>query len=740
MMVLLLGGCGTRTEDIKTLSDMKDKSLSIAIPDDIDVKEYVLDICPKAEIVSQNDVMYGVRSVSEGKVNAFIAGTEYISKAVKEANIKHIKVLDEPLHVYECALGISKLCKIPDFEAVINETISRMISDGTIAEMRNRWFDRKIEEMPEIKLSEDPVYTIEAVTFGQSKPYSYFDNGKLSGFDVELVYRVCRENNWGLNLSNAEYTGMLMGLSTGRYDLISANLYVTDNRAENISFSVPYNSNEISIAVYDSADADPAGKSLPKPEYADLSELSKAKNFAGVTGSVFDTFVRDKYPDVELSYYANAVDCALAVVNGKSDAFVFDVPMLNYLALNTDGVALMPEYMAKDNYSFITAKTERGMQLQQEFNQWLDQQKRSGELDRIYEFWCSADDPGQIFDFGALPDINGFIRIATSPECRPSVYYYNNQLTGYPIELIYDFCRDRGYGADISVMQFEGIIPSVISGKSDIAVDLISYTDERAESVLFTDRILEGGVGVLVRAVDTGTKEPFWNSLRNSLRKTFITENRWKLIASGLGATIEITLGGFILANILGAAFCACRMSKRRALNVIADIYDRIMQGTPMVVVLMILYYVIFGKTNVSGILVAILAFGLNSGASLAQQFCGSISGVDKGQTEAALALGFTKFETFMQIVLPQAARTALPGYFSEIIGLMKGTAIVGYIAVIDLTKSGDLIRSSTYDAFVPLLSVAFIYFLISFVILSLLKYCNKRLSPKRIRTQEVEK
>ncbi len=113
---------------------------------------------------------------------------------------------------------------------------------------------------------------------------------------------------------------------------------------------------------------------------------------------------------------------------------------------------------------------------------------------------------------------------------------------------------------------------------------------------------------------------------------------------------------------------------------------------------------------------------------------------MDRGQTEAALAIGFTKYQTFTGIVLPQAARAALSGYFSTLIGLMKGTSIVGYISVIDLTKSGDLIRSSTYDAFIPLLSVALIYFLITFVILSLLKYIRKKLAPKRVTAQEAQK
>ena len=497
---------------------------------------------------------------------------------------------------------------------------------------------------------------------------------------------------------------------------------------------------EIGVAVRGNSEALTEKDTASALEYAALSDLNNVKEFAILTGTIFDDIVKEKYPQAKIEYYQEMTDCALAVASGKSDAVIFDAPALEYVAACTDGVALMPEYLEKDDFHFILPKSERGEKLQKEFNEWLSEQKRNGEAERLYDFWCSDETPTEVLDFDALPKTNGKIRIAFSPAGRPDVYYFHNRPAGYPTELIYNFCRDKGYGADISVLSFDGLIPSLVSGKADIGVTFLSYTEERAESVLYTDSVKESGIGVLVRTVNNGEKNSFLETLKTGLKRTFVAEERWRLIVSGLIVTVLITLGGFLLANILGAAFCVCTMSGRKGLRIFADVYDRIMQGTPMVVILMILYYVIFGKSNISGIWVAIIAFGLNSGASLAQQFCGAITGVDKGQTEAALSIGFTKYQAFTGIVFPQAARAALPGYFSTLIALMKGTSIVGYIAVIDLTKSSDLIRSSTYDAFFPLLSVALIYFLISFGLLSLLKYFRKKLEPKRVVTQEVEK
>lgn len=469
---------------------------------------------------------------------------------------------------------------------------------------------------------------------------------------------------------------------------------------------------------------------VPKLEYASFSDLSKVKRFAILSGTIYGDIIKEMYPQAEVMYFSSAVDCALSVAKNKADATMYDAPILQYIADSTAGVDVMPGFLLKDNYHFCLGKTERGEMLKKEFDEWLAIQKQNGEIDRLYDFWCSNKEPEQIFDFSNLPETNGKIIIATGPGSRPSVYYSNNMLTGFPIELIYKFCLDKGYGGEI-IIASDSVLAMLQTGKADISVGFTSYTEERAESILFSNPVLESGVAVLVRSAEK-EERTLWTVIKDGIEKTFIRENRWKLLVDGLKTAIIITLGGFFLANLLGAAFCSFAMSKHKWLRVVSDVYDRIIQGTPMVVILMILYYVIFGDSDISRNWIAIIAFGLTSGASLARQFHVSIRSVDKGQIEAGLALGFSKVRTFTGIVFPQAARMILPGYFSEIIGLMKGTSIVGYISIVDLTRAGDLIRSSTYDAFFPLLSVAFVYFLISFGLLCLLKIFQKKLAPKR--------
>ena len=145
----------------------------------------------------------------------------------------------------------------------------------------------------------------------------------------------------------------------------------------------------------------------------------------------------------------------------------------------------------------------------------------------------------------------------------------------------------------------------------------------------------------------------------------------------------------------------------------------------------MLIFYVVFASINITPVLVAVLAFGINFAAYVAEMFRTGIEGIDRGQTEAGIAMGFTRVSTFLNIVLPQTVRRILPIYKGEFISLVKMTSIVGYIAVQDLTKASDIIRSRTFDAFFPLVMVAILYFLISWVLMQSLEYLERITDPK---------
>jgi polar amino acid transport system substrate-binding protein len=211
------------------------------------------------------------------------------------------------------------------------------------------------------------------------------------------------------------------------------------------------------------------------------------------------------------------------------------------------------------------------------------------------------------------------------------------------------------------------------------------------------------------------------------------------LVVSGIGVTVFISVFAAILGSLLGFGICMLRRSGNSLANGIALTFIRVMQGTPMVVFLMILFYIVFAKTGLDGVWIAIIGFGLNFAAYVSEMMRTGIESVDKGQMEAALALGYRKAHAFFKIVFPQAARHFLPVYQGEFISLVKMTSVVGYIAIQDLTKASDIIRSRTYEAFFPLISTAIIYFLITWILTRILVAVQDRLNPKKRREKYLQ-
>jgi len=222
-------------------------------------------------------------------------------------------------------------------------------------------------------------------------------------------------------------------------------------------------------------------------------------------------------------------------------------------------------------------------------------------------------------------------------------------------------------------------------------------------------------------------------NLIDQFQLNFIDGDRWKLLLSGLGTTLLITFFAVILGIVLGFLVAVVRSAhdttgKLKILNVIAQIYTTVIRGTPVLVQLMIIYYVVFASVNISKIFVAVLAFGLNSGAYVSEIVRSGIMSVDRGQMEAGRSLGFSYSRTMLYVILPQAFKNVLPALGNEFITLLKETSVSGYIAVSDLTKAGDIIRSRTFSAFMPLIAVALIYLFFVLIFTKLVSILERRL------------
>jgi His/Glu/Gln/Arg/opine family amino acid ABC transporter permease subunit len=235
----------------------------------------------------------------------------------------------------------------------------------------------------------------------------------------------------------------------------------------------------------------------------------------------------------------------------------------------------------------------------------------------------------------------------------------------------------------------------------------------------------------------------FIESIQDQFYLNFVKDDRYQYILRGLGVTLEVTFFAVLLGIALGivcaiirSTYDKCYLDMRRGFpkfilrvfNELTGVYLTVVRGTPVVVQLMIAYFVIFASSK-NKVLVAILAFGINSGAYVAEIFRGGIMSIDNGQFEAGRSLGFNYLQTMRYIIIPQMFKATLPTLCNEFIALLKETSVAGYIAIADITKGGDIIRSQTFSAFMPLIAVALIYLIMVVLLTRLVNLLERRLA-----------
>ena len=447
----------------------------------------------------------------------------------------------------------------------------------------------------------------------------------------------------------------------------------------------------------------------PTPAYQSLDELAGMR-FAYVNGSVYNQNVQQKVEGTSEDFYPSLSECVAAVEAGKADAAV----QLSYccqLAINRrpGTVALLPEPISEVSEGFFFP---RGSKFTAQFNELIKRFSEDGTLAELEEKWVAADESGKTLPKQDWDAPNGTLKFATSGVIEPFSYVgEGGQPKGYDVELALLIARELGYHLEVSTIPMDSIFAAVDTGKADFGGTL-TQTPERASVCDFSDTVMPTTISVIVKADGPSSSKGLMKGVEDSFRKTFVEEGRWKLILSGLGVTILISVCAGALGILLGYGTVLARRSEVQRIGRLVDGYQALMGGVPIVVVLMVFYYVVFGSIDVAGERVAIIAFTLAFGSTAGSTMWTAVEGIDPIQEETGLALGYTRREVFSKIIFPQARQQFTPQLMGQFVSLVKDTAVVGYIAVQDLTRAGDLIRARTMDAFFPLVSTAVIYFL----------------------------
>jgi His/Glu/Gln/Arg/opine family amino acid ABC transporter permease subunit len=226
----------------------------------------------------------------------------------------------------------------------------------------------------------------------------------------------------------------------------------------------------------------------------------------------------------------------------------------------------------------------------------------------------------------------------------------------------------------------------------------------------------------------------WWNGIEATFEKCFIKDDRYTLLLDGIGVTIKISILAVLIGVAIGLIIAFCNLSKSKILRFFGKIYTDVIRGTPSVTQLMIIYFVVFATVEWEKWIIASIAFGVNSGAYVSEIIRAGILSIDKGQTEAGRSLGLSALQTMTYIIIPQAIKNIFPALCNEFIVLIKETAIVGYIGLVDIQKAGDFIKSATFEAFMPLIATAIIYFVLIKGLTILMSFIEKALRKSDVK------
>ncbi|MDD6631744.1 MAG: ABC transporter substrate-binding protein/permease [Lachnobacterium sp.] len=413
----------------------------------------------------------------------------------------------------------------------------------------------------------------------------------------------------------------------------------------------------------------------------------------GTTGAIYaEDFVAEN-PGTEVIRYNKGADAVQALKQQKIDAVLIDEqPALAFVEKNNE-LTIADEEFAMEEYAIGIAK--ENTELLYQINDALEAIKVNGTMDEIVANYIGDEKGEHPYESPeGLTRGNGTLTMATNVAFPPYEYYEDKTAVGIDIDMMQAIADYLNMDLVVSDMEFDSVIMAVQSGKADVAAAGLTVKEDRLKNISFSESYTTAKQVIIYNNGEKAEKM----SLADKIYQTFIEKNRWQYIPKGLANTLLIT----------------------------------VFRGTPMVVQLLIMYYVVFAQTAVNPLIAAVIAFGLNSGAYLSEAIRSGIMAIEIGQFEAGRSMGFNYHETVRYIIMPQAIKVSLPAIFNEYIALLKESSIVGYIGLMDLTKAGDIIRSNTYEALVPLVSVALVYLALVMIMTSFVSRLERRLKREK--------
>ena len=474
-------------------------------------------------------------------------------------------------------------------------------------------------------------------------------------------------------------------------------------------------------------------------QFSTVEDLA-GKTIAAKKGTIHSAVIKKtpELADAEILYADSSADGLAMLFSGKVDALADDYVTAKVMTGRYNGILLLDKSLDDSVYGFAFSKNHALIPL---FNKTIAELNRDGTIPGLVQKWMDDTERVKSVPEQTWPGSNGVIRCRVCADIEPMCYIDTaGNLVGFDIDLILNIAEKLDYKVEFSEGNFDDLIPSVSAEQIDMAASGITITPERSEMVDFTDGYLEAGTVILVRDVSVGTERMgLWLSLKNSISRTLLEENRWQDLLAGLWMSIKIIILSLAAGALFGTLIYLWYYSGSRIAKIVSDMISMIMLYLPTSTWLMVVFYLIFAGNDINNFGAAIFAFGFSFGFDVFVSLKGAIGAIDSGQVDAAVSMGYGRYEALSHIYIPQALPDVLSSLESAVIVLIRCTSLVEFIAVQDIQEVADRIRAESFDPFMPIILTAVVYVLLalcgSWLVRKLrLRFCHPEMTESELK------
>lgn len=647
-------------------------------------------------------------------------------------NYPELKTLNEKLDLKSGRVAFSS--QNEELRDDFNKYMEKLREEGLLVEVYNKWNDGESDtlSLPKIKneLNDagDNVFTFAYIE--DKKPYTYAYEDTAGGAIIDIVIRYCNEKKMVPQFEVLSLDEIPKALGEGR---ISAAYLISDNAVENVIYSDAINT--VSMKFVTLADQAPV---IPEQRFTEISQL-EGRKIGIIKDSGLTDVVKGSIDGIDIVSFDSYDDCIDSLMRGDIAAVAArKAAVMDILTDNNDrNLTYISDALSGSSYVFAF-NTGDGL-LCSRVNQALEEMNNDGTIDALERKWISEDEGTKALAPITLTGENGTLRYATNSAHYPFCYRQNGEIVGYEIDIVNNIASRMGYNLEITDMNDSVLLSSLTLRNSDMAGGCLTVRST-GTTVIYSDIYYNAGIVMMVAGEPQTFDEKydyFFNNMLEQLTLTFIDGGGALVLLSGFGVTLLIFIASLFFGNALGLLLCIIKKKLGRVVNTIVDAVIIFIDRMPLVIMLMLLWFVFFGgNEGASAILVAIIGISVWFGGKLAVMLIEKLDDIPYSQIESAYLLGLNDYDVLATVQIPQAFDSIIANYYRLVIEMFKAISVVGFITVTDITMAGKTISESGNTGPFAVITAAIVYFLATTLLVKCLRLLTvrlRKLSPEKV-------